>query len=81
LQASTERLSFQESATGQARTHSPAMLWLITLFSIAFVAGGMFMLIAEPENWLIAFAAIVFFGVCAAFGIYMIVIRRRSVAP
>jgi hypothetical protein len=79
LQASTERLSLQEATATQALTHSVTFLWLLEIFSLLFVATGIAMLIFSPADWLVALAAIGFFGLCAVVGAYMLVIRHRDV--
>jgi hypothetical protein len=80
LQPSTERLSLQEATTTQARTHSAGFLWLMEILSLALVAGGIAMLIFEPGEWPMALLATCFFGLCAAFAAYMLVMRSKSVA-
>ena len=80
LDASTERLSFQESIATQAMTHSVAFLWLMVVFALVLAAGGIAMLVIEPNQWPVAIAAVGFFGLCAAAGAYMILIRRRRAA-
>jgi hypothetical protein len=81
LQRSDERLSLQESMTTQARLHSGAVLWLLEIASLVFVGGGVLILIATPADWLIALAAIVFFGLCAVAVGRMLVLRRQVGSP
>src|SRR3954454_2116217 len=61
LQASDERLLLQDSMTSQARAHSVIGLWLLQIGALAFVALGVLILVIDPDNWLTAFGAIVFF--------------------
>jgi uncharacterized membrane protein len=80
LQPSEERLSMEESIMAQAVRHNPMMLWFMTIASFAFVAIGVFILIIDPaRNWLIALAATVFFGLCAAVFARMLILRSRQV--
>jgi hypothetical protein len=78
LQYSGESLSLQESMTSQARAYGVVVLWLLEIGSLAFVAGGIFMLVVDPRQWLVALASIVFFGLCAAKAARMLVLRRRT---
>jgi hypothetical protein len=54
------------------------VLWLVEIGSLAFVAAGIFMLVVEPDKWLIAIASIGFFGLCAGFVMYLLVLRRGA---
>jgi hypothetical protein len=78
LQPSEERLSLQESMNSQARAQSPSLLWIGEIASIVFVATGILILVFNPGDWLIGTASIVFFGLCAVFIMYMLVLRRRG---
>jgi MFS superfamily sulfate permease-like transporter len=78
LQPSDESLSLQDSMTFQARVHNLVVLWLLEIGALAFVAGGIFILVIDPGNWLIALASIVFFGICAGVFMGMLVLRRRA---
>jgi hypothetical protein len=78
LQASDERLSLQDSMTSQARAHSVTGLWLLQIGALAFVALGIFILVVDPDNWLVAFGSIVFFGLCAGFAARLLMLRRRA---
>jgi hypothetical protein len=78
LQPSDVRLSRQESMTTQARVHGAVGLWLLEIAALVFVAGGVAMLVLEPGRWLTALAVIVFFGLCAAVGVRMLVLHRRA---
>jgi uncharacterized membrane protein len=78
LQASDERLSLQDSMTSQARAHSATGLWLLQIGALAFVALGIFILVDDPDNWLVALGSIVFFGLCAGFAARLLVLRRRA---
>ncbi len=80
LQASDERLSLQDSMTSQARAHSATGLWLLQIGALAFVAFGILILLVDPDNWLVAFGSIVFFGLCAGFAARLLVLRRRASA-
>jgi hypothetical protein len=81
LQPSDERLSLQESMTTQAHLHSAAGLWLLEIVALAFVCGGVLILIFDRSNWLIALPSIGFFGLCAAVFARMLVLRAHAGAP
>jgi len=36
--------------------------------------------VLDPDNWLVAFGSIVFFGLCAGFATRLLVLRRRAAA-
>ena len=78
LQPSDETQSLQDSISSQARAHSASSLWLLEIVSLAFVGGGIFILLVDPGKWLIALASIGFFGLCAAVTAYKLVLRRRA---
>jgi hypothetical protein len=46
--------------------------------SLMFVAGGLFILVVEPGNWIVRVAGIAFFGVCAVIGARMLAAKRRT---
>jgi hypothetical protein len=77
LQPSTERLTFTEATTTQARTHSASTLWLMEIVSVVFVVSGVLILIYDPASWHIGLLAISFFGLAAAFVTYLLVVRNR----
>ena len=56
-------------------------LWLLEICSLLFVAGGIFMYVADPTNRPMALFSIIFFGCCAASIGYMIAVRRRAPSP
>lgn len=78
LQPSEERVTLSENLAAQARAHSALSLWFLELVSLAFVALGVFLLVADSGNWPIALASITFFGLCAAVFTTMLLIRRRE---
>ena len=71
-------LALQPDITSVALGQNVIVLWLIEMGSLAFVAIGIFMLFVDPGKWLIAVASIGFFGLCAAFTMYMLVLRGRA---
>jgi hypothetical protein len=81
LQPSDERLSLQESMTSQARQYSAMGLWLLEVAALAFVCGGILILIFDPSNWLIALPSIGFFGLCAVAFARMLFLRGRAGTP
>jgi hypothetical protein len=79
LPPSDETMSMEESMTTQAVTHSAAFLWAGAIGSCVFVAAGILMLVFEPDQWLIALASTVFFGLCAVVIVRMLILRSRRV--
>ncbi|MBW7967336.1 hypothetical protein [Bradyrhizobium sp. BR 10261] len=77
LDVADERLSFQESMISQAGAHREGVLWLLTVSSLVLALGGLLVL-AKPDERLLGFAAIAFFGLCAAVFIRMLILRYRS---
>jgi hypothetical protein len=71
----------ENSLAFQAFAESAIVLWLMEIGSLGFVAAGIFILVATPERWLTALAGIGFFGLCAAFNTYLLVLRRRGAPP
>ena len=53
---------------------------LTVVAALAFVAFGVLILVVDPDNWLVAFGSIVFFGLCAGFAARLLVLRRRASA-
>ena len=78
LEPSNERLTRREAMTTQARTHSVLFLWFGGICSFGFVAAGVFMLTVDPDRWLVAGGAILFFGFCAFQFARMIRLRRHA---
>jgi hypothetical protein len=72
------KLTLKESYTNSSKAHNKKTLWLLLIFSILFVGGGLLMLIHGTSNYdkIMGALGCVFFGVCAvAFG-YMIKAKR-----
>jgi hypothetical protein len=78
LRRSDERLSLQESTAMQARAHGAIVLWLAEVGAIVFVGLGVFIWIVDPGQWVVALAAILFFGLCAAKITRMLVLQRQD---
>jgi drug/metabolite transporter (DMT)-like permease len=78
LQPTDEKLTMSESMATQARTHSAPTLWALLVVALLFVAIGIGMLAFQPREWLIAAVIIVFFGLCAAIFVRMLLLRRRA---
>jgi hypothetical protein len=51
----------------------------VEIGSFVFVAAGVFMFVVDPEKWLIAVASIGFFGLCAVFAMYLLILHRGAV--
>jgi hypothetical protein len=73
LELSAERMSQRDVMAAQPAV----MLWLLGVVALAFVAGGVVMLIADPGKWIVALASIVLFGACAVLVASALVLRRR----
>jgi hypothetical protein len=71
----------EHSLAFQAFAQSAIVLWLMEIGTLGFVAAGIFILVATPEHWLTALAGIGFFGLCAAFNTYLLVLRHRGTPP
>lgn len=54
---------------------------LLTLLSIAFVAGGVFIMRRDPANAGLAWGIIAFFGACTLVGLLQFLPRVRTIAP
>jgi hypothetical protein len=80
LRRSDEKLLLQECMTAQARAHGPVVLWLMEIASVAFVVGGIALLVFDPSSRLTAFACTVFFALCAAKIARLLVLRHRTTA-
>jgi hypothetical protein len=78
LGAADEALTLKDSMTSQARAHGPVVLWLLTIGSLVFVAGGLLMFFVQPGSRMVALAATLFFGLCAAMSIRMLILRRQE---
>src|SRR4029077_17532932 len=78
LQASNEKLSLNESITSQALAHRDWVLWLLATSSLVFVIGGIAIIIIDPRNWLAGVGGIVFFGLCGAVFLRMLIVRNRQ---
>jgi hypothetical protein len=78
LASSDEKLTMGESMTTQARTHNLGTLWLLLIIALLFVAGGLAMLVFDSQQWPLALVVIVFFGLCAAVFVRMLMLRRRA---
>lgn len=77
LQPSRERLTSREVMAEQARAHNPIFLWFAGIASLVFLAGGIFILVVDPRQWLVAGGTILFFGFCLVRFVQMIRVRRR----
>ena len=78
LDRTDERLTVNEALVGQALQHSKIGLWALEVCSALFVVAGIFIVAADPKNWLIGTASIVFFGFCAVMIGRMLVAKRRQ---
>jgi hypothetical protein len=78
LQQSDKRLTLQPDITSVALGNNVVILWLMEIGSLAFVAVSIFMLLVDPGKWLIAATSIGFFGLCAVFSMYLLILRHRA---
>jgi hypothetical protein len=78
MQVSQEKLTFKENTLNMARELSWIGLWLLELSAIGFVLAGVFILITDLKNWMIALASILFFGLAAAIFGKMIAVKRKQ---
>lgn len=72
------KLTLKESYANAAKAHNKKMLWLLLIFSILFVGGGLFMFIHGVSNYNKVMGALgcLFFGVCIIVFGYMIRAKR-----
>lgn len=78
LQPADDRLKFRETSAAQARAFGPFVLWSLEVVALAFVAVGFALLLTDPTSRLLAIVTIVFFGLCAACGAYLLVLRGQT---
>ena len=78
LQPSDKKLAVQPDITSVALGCNVVTLWLAEIGSLAFVSAGIFILVVAPSKWLIAVASIGFFGLCAVFATYLLILRRGA---
>jgi len=78
LAQTREQMTVSESMAGQVRAVSTPTLWLLEINALLFVGIGVFILFVDPGKWPLAIASIVFFGLCAAMGARMIVMKTRG---
>jgi hypothetical protein len=78
LQPVEDRLRFQETSAAQARAFGPFVLWFLEIVALAFVAVGIAIWLTDPTSRWLAIGTIAFFGLCAASGAYLLVLRGRK---
>jgi hypothetical protein len=78
IQPARQRFGQEYSLASQAQTQSPVVMSLAAIASLAFVGGGIGILVTDPGQWPTALAAIIFFALCAAVTTYMLVLRWRG---
>ena len=74
LAISNEKLTLKESYTNSAKGHNKTTLWLLLIFSVLFVIGGLMMLLTAKDltGQLIGAGGLIFFGLCSAVYIFML---------
>ena len=80
LQPAEDRLRWRETSAAQARAFGPFALWFLEIVALAFVAVGIALLLTDPTSRLLAIGTIAFFGLCAASGAYLLVLRGRTMS-
>jgi hypothetical protein len=76
LSTTSTRLTLRESYTNSAKSHTTASLAFMLAVSILFVLAGLLVLLVKKEEWVIALASILFFGLCAIGIGYMIKLKN-----
>lgn len=77
MERTDERLTVREAIVGQALLHSTFGLWALEICAALFVVAGIFILAADPKNWLMGIASVLFFGFCAALIGRMLIAKSR----
>lgn len=80
LQPAEDQLRWRETSAAQARAFGPFTLWFLEIVALAFVAAGIGLLLTDPTSRLLAIGTIAFFGLCAAYGAYLLVLRGRTMS-
>jgi hypothetical protein len=79
LPYSDERLTYRESVQNSLRGHSKHGLVLLAIVSAVFVVLGVFILSLDPAaNLWLALALILFFGLCLAVFLVMVILKSRQ---
>lgn len=79
LAISNERLGYAEAQRNAARGHSYLGLATLSVLSLVFVIGGVFLLaVDQAKDRLVAIACIVLFGACLCVFLWMIAAKRRQ---
>jgi hypothetical protein len=81
LQPTGDRLKLRETSAAQARAFGPFVLWFLEIVALAFVAVGVALLLTDPTSRLLAIVTIAFFGLCAACGAYLLLLRGQTTSP
>jgi hypothetical protein len=74
-----EKLSWYESFASQARAHSAESLWWLEICSLAFVCGGIFVFVVNPDKRPVALASIAFFGLGAVIFAFQLFQRNLEI--
>ena len=79
---SDERITYAEAQRSAARGHSYIGLVVLSVISLLFVAGGVFiLLVGDADSRLVGLLCTVFFGACFCVFLWMIVSKRRQAQP
>jgi hypothetical protein len=72
-----ERLTYREAISASATAHGAVTLWVLTVVSAVFVAGGLLLLLAT-DAILVGLFCTLFFGACLGLFVWMLAARRRG---
>ncbi len=78
LKPADETMRLREAMIAQAMGYSWAILWSLELISLVLAGMGIFVLVIEPAEWLMAGACIAIFAPVAAFFAWMMALRREG---
>jgi len=77
LQRTQEKLTYRMSFTNFARLLPGWLVWVELILSLAFMAGGIAILITQPTQWMTGLVGILLFGTLAVMSAVALVLRRR----
>lgn len=73
-----ERLALRDNIRAHARRYTLSDLWTLEITFLLFVAAGLWILVAQPENWLVGVVSILAGAACALAVWLMIGTRWRQ---
>ena len=75
---SNAKLTTSESFVASAKSHNLATLWLLEVFSLLFVVGGVFIMASSGGSILIGLLSVVFFGLTSIVIGRMLIVKSKS---